>query len=41
MELSNGAKGTRIPDPLNAIEVRYQLRYSPVRNYEYSMTFEL
>lgn len=26
----NGAKETRTPDPLNAIEVRYQLRYSPV-----------
>lgn len=25
----NGAKRTRTADPLNAIEVRYQLRYSP------------
>ena len=24
-----GAKEIRTPDPLNAIEVRYQLRYSP------------
>jgi hypothetical protein len=27
---TNGAKEIRTPDPLNAIEVRYQLRYSPV-----------
>ena len=26
---ANGAKEIRTPDPLNAIEVRYQLRYSP------------
>ena len=25
-----GAKGIRTPDPLHAMEVRYQLRYSPV-----------
>ena len=25
----HGAKGTRIPDPFNAIEVLYQLSYSP------------
>ena len=25
-----GAEGTRTPDPLHAMEVRYQLRYSPV-----------
>ena len=24
-----GAEGTRTPDPLHAMEVRYQLRYSP------------
>ena len=24
-----GAEGTRTPDPLDANEVRYQLRYSP------------
>jgi hypothetical protein len=24
-----GAEGTRTPDPLNAIEMRSQLRYSP------------
>ncbi len=27
----NGAKRIRTADPLNAIEVRYQLRYSPLR----------
>ena len=27
--LGDGAKRTRTADPLNAIEVRYQLRYSP------------
>ena len=26
-----GAEGTRTPDPLDANEVRYQLRYSPLR----------
>jgi hypothetical protein len=26
----NGAKETRTPDPLHAMQVRYQLRYSPV-----------
>jgi hypothetical protein len=26
---SRGAKGIRTPDPLHAMEVRYQLRYSP------------
>ena len=25
-----GAKGIRTPDPLHAMEMRYQLRYSPV-----------
>ncbi len=25
-----GAEGTRTPDPLDANEVRYQLRYSPL-----------
>lgn len=27
--LSGGAEGTRTPNPLDATEVRYQLRYSP------------
>ncbi len=27
-----GAEGTRTPDPLHAMEVRYQLRHSPVPN---------
>ena len=26
-----GAEGIRTPDPLHAMEVRYQLRYSPAR----------
>ncbi len=26
---ARGAEGTRTPDPLHAMEVRYQLRYSP------------
>ena len=25
-----GAEGTRTPDPLHAMQVRYQLRHSPV-----------
>ena len=25
-----GAKGIRTPDPLHAMEMRYQLRYSPI-----------
>lgn len=29
---SGGAKRTRTADPLNAIEVRYQLRYSPAHS---------
>ena len=28
--LLGGAEGIRTPDPLHAMEVRYQLRYSPV-----------
>jgi hypothetical protein len=27
----SGAEGTRTPDPLHAMQVRYQLRHSPVR----------
>ena len=26
----SGAEGTRTPDPLHAMQVRYQLRHSPV-----------
>jgi hypothetical protein len=26
----SGAEGSRTPDPLHAMQVRYQLRYSPV-----------
>ena len=26
-----GAEGTRTPDPLHAMQVRYQLRHSPIR----------
>jgi hypothetical protein len=28
-----GAEGIRTPDPLHAMEVRYQLRYSPLTPY--------
>ena len=28
--MRGGAEGTRTPDPLNAIEMRSQLRYSPI-----------
>ena len=28
----SGAEGTRTPDPLHAMEVRYQLRHSPASN---------
>jgi hypothetical protein len=28
----NGAKRIRTADPLNAIEVRYQLRYNPLKS---------
>jgi hypothetical protein len=28
--LLGGAEGTRTPDPLHAMQVRYQLRHSPV-----------
>jgi hypothetical protein len=29
-----GAEGTRTPDPLHAMEVRYQLRHSPAARDE-------
>ena len=28
-----GAEGTRTPDPLHAMQVRYQLRHSPLKGY--------
>ena len=28
-DLFGGAEGTRTPDPLHAMQVRYQLRHSP------------
>jgi hypothetical protein len=31
-----GAEGIRTPDPLHAMEVRYQLRYSPVNRIIWS-----
>ena len=31
--VTSGAEGTRTPDPLDANEVRYQLRYSPLRRW--------
>ena len=30
MELKNGAKETRTPDPLHAMQVLYQLSYGPI-----------
>ncbi len=30
LNFSSGAKGTRTPDPLHAMQVRYQLRHSPI-----------
>jgi hypothetical protein len=32
----NGAKRIRTADPLNAIEVRYQLRYNPLQSIMYN-----
>jgi hypothetical protein len=29
-DFTSGAEGTRTPDPLHAMQVRYQLRHSPV-----------
>ena len=29
----NGAKETRTPDPLHAMQVLYQLSYGPIDNY--------
>jgi hypothetical protein len=29
VDRGGGAEGTRTPDPLHAMEVRYQLRHSP------------
>ena len=31
-----GAEGTRTPDPLHAMEVRYQLRHSPVGSAQHT-----
>ena len=33
---NNGAKRIRTADPLNAIEVRYQLRYNPLKSIIYN-----
>ena len=33
---SGGAEGTRTPDPLHAMEVRYQLRHSPVGSAQHT-----
>ena len=29
-----GAEGTRTPDPLHAMQVRYQLRHSPKKYFD-------
>ena len=31
IESNGGAEGIRTPDPLNAIQVRSQLRHSPIK----------
>ena len=36
-----GAKGSRTPDLLNAIQTRYQLRYNPKIFIEILMSFQI
>ena len=36
MCVKNGVKRIRTADPLNAIEVRYQLRYNPLKSITYT-----
>jgi hypothetical protein len=35
----SGAEGIRTPDPLNAIEMRSQLRYSPIHSHYTSRSY--
>ena len=37
LQFLGGAEGIRTPDPLHAMEVRYQLRYSPVNRIIWSL----